>query len=269
MKIVSWNVDCGNNDLKRVENLIQQTNPDILCLQEVSAVLRDHLESRCIKNHYPHITSAIDHYASGLFGISQQMTSHLMILSKIKFEGVPIRYQHKRATSRILLAWIRGWQECIEYHGINIAVGEHRWRVLNLHLPCADTFRNKLKCFRSAVVRHANTDGPTIVCGDLNITDTPETKHLPDYALRVFFPDFAPPIRERLQRRAQRNFSRMVRKLKLCDVFQNDVTHPTTGLSLDRILVPHHLVNILEPTVSPDTFGSDHYPRTVRFDLHI
>jgi len=145
---------------------------------------------------------------------------------------------------------------------VDIDVGGAIFRILNIHISCADTLRNKQRQFRRAI-EHFSPDGTTIVCGDFNVTISLEPKHLPHYIVRRI--SKALPIRDMLQKRAQAIFAQTVAEIGMHDVFHDKVTYPDDDLSLDSILVPEKLVEESEFAVSPNTYGSDHLPLILEF----
>ncbi len=261
--IVSFNVDCDNRDPERIKRLVAFQKPDIICLQEVPEELRQHLEIN-LSNEYPHQSSAVDHFSNGLLGLHTQKRSYLMILSRVPFLG-EIRHTHKSTGKRTLLARVRGWQECVEHQGVDVEIHGTLFRIINLHVACAETEKNKLRQFRRAVRHHLEHDGLTIICGDFNVTTTPLVRHLPAYLLRRIYSRYS--IQEMIQQRELKIFARIVEKKGLCDVSGDGVTHPDSGLSLDKILVSREIHHASEAVVCPHQFGSDHLPQAIRLNL--
>lgn len=261
MKIVSWNVCCDNGDPRGVEQLIAETNPDVLCLQEVSEPIKRHIES--MGDKYPYVTWAIDHYSHGLLGLSKSVPSYLATLSRFPFEEKPIRFKHRRSKTRIALAYFRGWHECIEHQGINILEKNAKWKILNIHVACADTVANKRAQFKRAVP-HRDMSAHTVVCGDLNIIPTPEIKHLAKYLMRRIVRTQS--LRDLPLGHEQKMFAQMFDELGLHDLFKDQVTHPDSGIALDKILIPKTLVSKCSHEMLTETLGSDHRPLTIDID---
>jgi endonuclease/exonuclease/phosphatase family metal-dependent hydrolase len=238
-----------------------------VCLQEVPEELRAHLETT-LGNSYPYTDTALDHFSDGLLGLSlEKKCSYLMILSRVPFVNTVLKYVHRKIGKRTALARIRGWHECLEHHGVDIFVGNMSVRVLNLHIACAATPRNKWRQLRHAMKYHLSHDGETIICGDFNITANPEPKHLPFYCLRrILKPHYS--IQELLQERELRIFARIIAKRELHDVCGGHITHPDSGLVLDKILVSNRLREISKPLIFPHTHGSDHFPIGVEINTH-
>lgn len=262
LKVVSWNADCNNGDPRQIQSLIEDEDPDVLCLQEVSEALKKQIESPFITELYPYSTFATDHQMDGPLGLFDRTPAYLLILSKRPFEGTPFRYTHKRVRDRILLARLRGWHECIEHHGVDISVQGTVIRILNVHIACADTFRNKKKQL-GRVIRHFNTNGLNVVCGDFNITTEPKPKYFARYLFRWLLRTHS--IQELLQGNERKKFSKIVKKVGICDMFCNHITHPASGLSLDKILISARLTDDLDFRMSEKMYGSDHFPLVIKF----
>ena len=262
-KLVSWNARSTNGDTKQVERLIEDHDPDILCLQEVSPTLLEYLKR--LGNTYPFIDCAVDHHEDhyvrrhlpkDYWGMPPRTTAHLVILSKLPFQGEPIKFTPRRKTWRSL-EFICGWDESKEYHGVDIGVDGGAWRVVNLHMALSDISGSRLEQF-AEVMAHFSHNGHTVVCGDFNTTTTLNLLHLPFFLWRLADKNYS--IREMLQGSALVAFSKKVTSFRLHNGFRNKVTHPATGLSLDAILVSKGLEKSLQILLGTDLYGSDHLP---------
>ncbi|MAF59341.1 MAG: endonuclease/exonuclease/phosphatase family protein [Candidatus Pacebacteria bacterium] len=258
--LVSWNAHCDNGNLEQVNALISKYKPDILCIQETSPALKEHLEGL---NEYPYFTQAVDHhienYIGEHFGRPPRTSSYLVTVSRIPFIGKPILFEHKKVGVRIGLARLLGWHECIEHHGVDIEIAGKRWRILNIHIAFAETFRNKMRQFRE-VIGNLNPDGETIICGDFNITKTPTLVHLPSYLLRLIHRGHS--IQEQMQGEELIYFEQRSFALGLNGGFPKKPTHPTSGLHLDGVLSSSKNIQI---ELGDELHGSDHLPLIVRF----
>lgn len=264
MKLVSWNICCDNGNPRAINELVENENPDILCLQEVSESLLKQLG--LLNKQYPFSTQAVDHYVDGFLGLFHRKPSYLIILSKIPFEGDGIRYVHKKSGVRTILARVCGWHECVEHQGVDIIIQGTIWRILNIHIGCADKPKRKQMQFER-VVQYFNSTGVTIVCGDFNIITTPEPSHLPRYIYRKLVKTHS--IKDLLVGDIQEKFARRFKELGMKDFFRGMVTHPDSGMSLDKILVPIEFTTYCEYSVSSEMYGSDHLPLIVNFDRQI
>ena len=266
LTIVSFNVDCDNHDAKRIQALIDDCNPDILCLQEVSQQLRPRLENLLTKR-YPYVDVAIDHLADGYFGLAPERThSHLMIFSRVPFVNPALKHVHVPIGNRTLFGYFRGWHECREHHGVDIVVQDTHIRVINLHIACAATPKNKWRQLKHAVRYHIKYHGEAIICGDFNITRKLVFGHAFVYAIRrVLKSRFS--MQKMLQGRELPLFARIIAKRNLHDVCGEGITHPISGLELDKILASKSLHAVSRPIFFHKRYGSDHLPLGVVFDL--
>ncbi len=163
---------CYNDNPENLGKLVTKKIPYVIILQEVSPESLEYIKNSEICNIYPYQTFAVDHRIPRRFGFRKAEIAYLVILSRIPFEGKLIKHVHKRTRGRTMLAFAQGIHECVEHHGIDICIKGVMWRIINVHIACADTFENKQKQISEAF-GNFNSDGPTIVGGDFNITESP------------------------------------------------------------------------------------------------
>lgn len=274
-KIVSWNINGLNNILSKSKDgiknkthiddnalalLIQEFQPDIVCLQEVRCQVSQKILENNFGNIYPYIYTNI--------AISKKGYSGTAILSKVKpnkvlynMDGVH-NDEDLNDEGRIIRA---------EYPG---------FALINVYTPNSKPNLERLdfryhkweSSFRDVVESHSNSKY-TIVCGDLNVAHTENDIH--NAKANHYHAGFTQ--QERM------SFSLLLHNLAMRDAFR--VFQPTAvkyswwsnfhnsrannkGWRIDYFVVSKHMTPKLTASdILTEYYGSDHAPVTLEFNL--
>lgn len=258
MKIYSWNTYWHNKTLDKALRFIQETDADIICLQEVVPEFLERLRSLPY-----HVASSVHmgrHFLDGSNEAAYNVIlSRYPILASTRVtlpdSGAPFR-------TRLLVRLMRpfGWGLIANERGFlyaDIAAPGGTVRVFCVHLSLSGPSQRRLEL---EVVRQNLPVGlHALICGDFNIIDQPLLK-LFNWFLGSSVFESMPWHRERT--RSEMHFAETGFKNPL----RGKVTHGFSRSQLDHILVPEDCV-VLNAGVSTKKYGSDHNPVVVEIEL--
>lgn len=249
MKLYSWNMYFRNGELDRAFAFIQSLDFDILCLQEVPEVFLERLRELGLQFAYTKELDFID---------DQVEQAYCVILSKHRIVqshdfALPKYIQPFRTKAFIALMHVWGWRRstgrrCL-FADIELP-GLLRTRVFCLHLTLSHPHQRAAE-FGAAMARRGEST-PTIVCGDLNILESP----------RVILLNWLLGGRSReifTIRNERRDIERTFAELKLQNPLRGKPTQTISHSQLDHILVPNNF-SVTKAQVLRDRVGSDHHP---------
>lgn len=237
------------DQIKSLKTLIGKTEPDIICLQEVTPqtvefikLLSNYYCSRCVDFARPLNNSS---------NIKQEI--YLVILSKFQiqnsFFGLNAPYNPNS-----LLAKFKGINQPREFQYVDIIdsnnkYSNNKFRIFNLHLEMATGSKRRLQEFGN-ILAHKNIDSTNLFCGDFNIFSRPMLNFLIGWGLGLSAKEYF--MDERLQ------FNKLFATHNLDNIFSRKITYPKFRLQLDHILVPKNLQYQDKYVLS--SCGSDHRP---------
>lgn len=242
MKILDWNILFCNKKQDEAFEFIQNSEAEVVCLQEVPL----HLLHRLEKETDYHICYAID------FGFNLPSKNHryyMVILTKNKPRKL---YSSKLSDmqTKSLVSKLSGWHTSREFCYVDIDSKGQKYRIFNLHLEAATNPIQRLVEFQNAL-KNMKKGCLNIVCGDFNIYGK--------WFLNFFigwmydFRGYHYLIDER------KEFEIVFSKNQLFNTFYKKVTYPLLRLQYDHILIPDN-IKYREREVLKQNFGSDHLP---------
>lgn len=253
MKIYSWNVLCYNRKIPEVIAYIEGLEFDVLCLQEVTPELLDHLKT--LPYHLAYHIDVIRFYKE-----SREAPLYVAVLSKqpfansgtLQFFDFPYPFH-----TRLFIACMSlfRWSFVTERGALyaDIPHGDRLLRVFSVHLTLWGP-HHRAREFE-AVIGHVEPGQPTVICGDFNVIEFAPMKIL-NWLLGSPLPHGMPwyPERDLFEERfADAGFHNPLRGM---------VTHRFSRSQLDHILVSLDLA-VADAAVEPDSHGSDHQPVSV------
>lgn len=244
MKILSWNINRDNRNIGGVVDFINDTQADIICLQEFS--LRNEAALKKF-NEYRIVTE--DEIL--VFRNSHKETEHMysVLLSRypiVKYQTIPhkITYgSNEKPSSRY-----RNFQAHSFF--VDVDAEGRSFRVFNVHFKCVAGPNHRLSQFKE-ILRELSPDRENIICGDFNTFGTP----LLNFMLWKLFGY----QKEELLLSERREFSTLFEKHGFQNPFHGYITFMPLPAQFDYILVPKetiikHKRRFLNPR------GSDHLP---------
>ncbi|GAB4149599.1 MAG: hypothetical protein OHK0017_13860 [Patescibacteria group bacterium] len=249
MKIISWNLKYDNlNQKSDLQELLDEYNPDVLCLQEVSAETIRYLKSLQDRKIY--------------FCLDLKTGNQLhreVFLAIVTSKDIEVKHHRKfpihHLTRKSLFDRLRRLRESIEYHFVDINFGGLDYRVFNVHLEVGAGPKIRVEQFKE-ILRYFGGQKLNIVCGDFNIYARWYLNLFLGWAYGFRLQEYL--VNER------RTFEKIFSGEQLTNVFRNKVTYPAFRLQLDHILVPQNL-KLKDQMVIRQKHGSDHYPLLVKF----
>jgi len=254
MKILSWNVLFSNARQDEAFAFIDQTDADIVCLQEVPENFLARLKTLPYR-----VVSAPE--TDRVFG-GKRSTQFVVILSKFPLlaEGAfpippsepeaPLRTRLFARLMYLLRLFAKG---CGNRHGIfadlETAYGR-AIRVVCIHLSLTHPARREREL--QLAFRAMHDELPTVIAGDFNTIGHRRMSVL-NWLLGGTLGDALFPARERLRREER------FRAHGLLNPLRGLSTHPASASQLDHILVPD-TATILSAKRIRERHGSDHNP---------
>ncbi|QQG40844.1 MAG: endonuclease/exonuclease/phosphatase family protein [Candidatus Levyibacteriota bacterium] len=250
MKILSWNVWSENVSITKAIRFLKKQKADIICLQEVSKKFLQKLK----KLPKYQLVCAIDFYY--IKSKKRKTPYFLVMLSKISIDTHKA-FQIPTVQYDSIIAQIFGLEECIEGQYIDVMYKDQKIRIFNVHFQSYVRPKIRLRQFESVIQQFNNTTH-NIVCGDFNTFGfwhfNVVVGWIYNYSWEEFFMDEKTLLDERLKR------------YKLINIFNWEVTYPWLGVQLDFILTQKN-AKVRGKQVFQETFGSDHRP--ILANVHI
>lgn len=256
MNVYSWNIFFRNGKLARAYEFIRALDFDVLCLQEVPEEFLYLLQKLPV-----HIAYAPD--VDRIFP-GRVERNYLVILSRhsiVSHSKFALEMPEAPLRTRLFVRAMRpySWSQIQNRHGffadIEIEGFSTLVRIFCLHLTLAHpkARRNEFEI----AMREFDRSFPTIVCGDLNILDTPLVAPF-NWLLGGSFGDAIRCKRERIE------FEARIAALGLMNPLRGKRTH-VISRQLDHILTSRDLA-ISSAHVMKERVGSDHFP--IRVEVH-
>jgi exodeoxyribonuclease-3 len=257
MLIATWNV---NSILARLPNVIrwlEQTKPDVLCMQE----------TKCSDDKFPREELEKLGYECLMFG--QQSYNGVAILSRGSCDVVQRGYpddQDPAIQSRLLAATVSGIRIVNVYIPNGERVGSEKYQ-----------FKlNWLQRLRAYLDMHYDKNSPVLLCGDFNVA--PEERDVHDTRLwqgRIMFSQ------------TERDAIQNIKEWGFTDAFRTHVEaggqytwwdyragafRRNLGLRIDHVwisdpLVPHNIRTWIDPEPRKWERPSDHAPVVAEFKI--
>ena len=258
LKVLSWNVWHDHKDPHKALKFIEESDADIVCLQEVSEEALEVFKTSLV---YQEIVNAED--CSRVIAREKHIC-YLVILSKhaiIKSEKFKFKRSLRDRTKRV--------KEALEGHCVDIIFGNKTIRVLNVHLAAYVGPKQRIAQFKR-VLEHRSQNSVNIIGGDLNCGDPkiPFTHRIIGRLIKLVVQrwfgiswdeswlDEDAAFKSEFENCGLRN---ALGDLDEC------ITFPSTFSQLDFILVPLEID--FRASVIADTYGSDHYPIRTEIDI--
>ena len=151
MRLVTWNVNSLGARMPRVFELLEQLDPDVVCLQE----------TKVAPEAFPHMEFAMAGYAAVEHSAGRWNGVALLVREDLEVDGVVrgLAGEPDTAEARWIEARVGGVQVVSTY-------------VVNGRTPDHPMFTAKLDFFAAARdrARILVAGGPTVIAGDLNVT---------------------------------------------------------------------------------------------------
>ncbi len=258
MKIATYNVNGVNGRLPVLLRWLGETQPDIVCLQELKAPQENFPEADINKAGY----NAIWH--------GQKQWNGVAILTKtgltVEEVGRALPGDAEDVQSRYLEAKVKGILICCLY-------------LPNGNPAPGPKFDYKLSWFKRLIEHTASllkTDTPTVVLGDFNVIPTELDAYKPERWVKDAL--FRPETREAFQTLIAQGWTDALRKLYPTETiytywdYFRDAYNRNAGLRIDHVLLSPQLTNKLK-TAGVDTNvrgwekTSDHAPVWIELEL--
>jgi len=236
-----------NPDLERAFSFIANLDFDVLCLQEVPERFLERLKK--LPYNMAHSLD-IQRFERGetIRNYCVILTRHTVLSTK------PLMFPDLRRPLRTKLLQFALWRlRRIEKRGslcADIALPAGTFRVFCLHLTLS--YPERLMREFDLAMKQPDPETPTIVCGDLNIVESPcisVLNWLEGGRVRDIF----------AWRSERREMEKKFAELDLQNPLRGTHTQTIARSQLDHILVPKNL-RIVQAKVLPDRYGSDHNP---------
>lgn len=255
MKVISYNIYRHNKQLKKVFNFIQNSNADIICLQEVPKIFLKKLQTDN-PNKYQ------INYSNEYFIKSNHKKSILLynvILSKYKIDKIKEIPHIEHNKFPIYYRWINKYDN-LDIKGIYIDIttqtGE-QFRIFNSHLECIASPNFRINQFKN-LYTHKSLNKHNIFVGDYNVFANP--------FLSLFiglFSNYKPKDYITIEKT---QFKKLFQTLNLKNLFHKKRTFKTLPFQTDFIVCDKNL-KTSKPTVhKKELNGSDHFPISVEIN---
>lgn len=255
MKIVSYNIYRHNKQLKNVFDFIQNSNADIICLQEVPKIFLTKLQ-----NDNPNIFRiefSKEYYIKKNF--KKSVLLYNVILSRFpidKVKQIP-HLQHNKFP--IYYRWINKY-DTLDIQGLYIDIKDknnEKFRIFNSHLECVASPNFRINQFKN-LYNHKSLKHHNIFVGDYNVFANP--------FLAVFiglFSNYRPKDYITIEKN---QFKKLFETLHLKNIFHKKRTFKTLPFQTDFIVCDKDL-ETSKPTVhKKELNGSDHFPISVKIN---
>ncbi len=266
LKILSWNVLIFNKKIDEAVEFLEESDANVICLQEVSDELLERL--RLSSYHLATGTDTIFITNARQPHIGETRMS-IVILSRYPIErsstySYPTLPLQNKIRSRLFHAvlylaglWKGGKNRNREALSVDIEVSGKKVRVFSIHLSL---YTPQIRAAEFKVVQqNLLQKGMNIVAGDFNILESPYIK-VWNWLQGGYFKDSLPWANER--KAIEESFS----ESNLVNPFYGKVTHPIAQSQLDHILIPKN-IQVIDREVIRKMHGSDHNPIQVNIQI--
>ena len=245
MKILDWNVYYKNKSLDNLLRLIDDTSPDIVCLQEVPG---SWLEYFVGEDHWNE-AYCVD------FGIKKESGFELYYNLTLANETI-LEYRVSKLSklkTNSLVSKLSGWYDSREYIKAHLQNG---MCVYNIHLESATNPQQRIREFCNVLETGSNQEH-ALYCGDFNIFGR--------WYVNIFIGGLYGFKREDYTIHERAYFEKLFCEHNLMNHFYNQITYPSLRLQFDHIVTSQEEI-ISSKRVIQQKYGSDHYP--IMLDVH-
>lgn len=252
MKLITWNVNNANLYLKRLLTLIDENNPDVLCLQEVPENFLDKIYS---KTEYSWVTI----YDSKSNKPNKSM--YILIGSKYKIINKGHKYLtegNKSFLSSIYYVKFTFREEYIGINYIDIEINNKPYRIVTFRMSTAIGPTDRLKHMET-VFNEIVIPGRTIIAGDFNVFKNPVFIWLFGF-LRGY------TLKEHFMKEYEK-FNQMLTEKHFVNIFKGSCTMIPCVLNeqADYIVIPDNIKNYKSKIMGK--YLSDHNMLMLECDL--
>jgi endonuclease/exonuclease/phosphatase family metal-dependent hydrolase len=251
MKVISYNIYRHNKKLKKVFNFLQNSQADIICLQEVPKIFLEKLQSYNPTKYY------INH-SSEYFTKSNKTHSLLynVILSKSKPDKIKEIPQLEDDKFSIYYRWINKYDK-LDIKGIYIDIttnNNQKFRIFNSHLECVASPNFRINHFKN-LYTHKSGARKNIFVGDYNVFSNP--------IISLFIGLFSNYNSKDYTITEKNQFKKLFDSLHLRNIFHKKRTFKTFPIQTDFIVVDKDINFKIQIVHKSELNGSDHFPISV------
>lgn len=256
MKVITWNAYRNKNkDLKNnLFRLIEQENPDILCIQEFP---KNDLEIFENLNYKFKISK--EYFINSSLRKNPSVFLYTIILVKNEFEILDFNVIPHLSQEKIPFAYkIKKFTNLeIESLVVDVSYDNKKYRIVNSHLECVCSPSFRIQNFKH-ILKYSNQnlgDKELILTGDYNTFSRFYSNiflsFLYNYSFKdLFINDF-------------KVFQNIFETNNFSNIFQNLKTHTILPFQLDFILISNDLTFVEKKKIK-NKYGSDHNPLTIK-----
>lgn len=256
MKIITWNAyrDKNKNLRTNLINLIEQENPDILCIQEFPKEQLDLFD-----NLNYNFKIAREFFINGSSRKNPSVFLYTLTLVKKEIEILNVEIITHLSQNKIPLAYKIKKFTTVEVESliVDIKYENEIYRIVNSHLECVCSPHFRVRNFKEILNRSLENleNKKLILAGDYNtfsrLYSNIFLSYLYNYTFKdLFVNDF-------------KYFQNIFMTNNLLNIFENIKTHSLLPFQLDYIVISKDL-NFKEKKKIKEKFGSDHYPLMIK-----
>jgi endonuclease/exonuclease/phosphatase family metal-dependent hydrolase len=252
MKVISYNIYRHNKKLTKVFNFLQNSNADIICLQEVPKIFLDKLLSDNPTKYY------INH-SSEYFTKSNKTHSILLynvILSKLKPDKIKEIPHLEHDKFSIYYKWINKYDK-LDIKGIYIDIttnNNQKFRIFNSHLECVASPNFRINQFKN-LYTHKSLNRKNIFTGDYNVFASP--------TFSIFISIFSGYKPKEYTIFEKNQFKNLFQSLYLRNIFHKEGTFKSFPIETNFIVIDKD-INFKMPIVhKSELTDSDNFPISV------
>jgi endonuclease/exonuclease/phosphatase family metal-dependent hydrolase len=254
MRIVTWNSRGKRRDIMTLITPILATDPDVICLQEVSRLAVDRLKK------IPGYTLS---FAYDFRSRVPKEVAIVATLTKLRPARTAVVKVSDTDNPFSLLNQgyrisIRG-SEAHEAIIVELKVGKKTIRIANTRLSCAVGAADRIRSFRT-LLDAMDDNAINILCGDFNIVDPPLFNVLTGWTRGFALADYWVNEREEVEK--------AIKERNLKNLFRGVSTwlFRWPSLQFDHIIIPEN-IRVVATTLWPNVYGSDHHILSATVDI--
>ena len=253
MKIISYNIYRHNKQLNNVFNFLQNSNADIICLQEVPKIFLDKLHSDN-PNKY-HINYSNEYFIKS--NKNKSILLYNVILSKSKPEKIKEIPHLEHNKFPIYYRWINKYDK-LDIKGIYIDISNKnndKFRIFNSHLECVASPNFRINQFKN-LYTHKSLTRKNIFIGDYNVFSNP--------LIALFVGLFSNYGSKDYLMIEKNQFKKLFDTLNLQNIFHKKRTFKTLPFQTDFIVTDKNIDFEKQTVHKKELNGSDHFPISVK-----